>query len=78
MCNLLLEYAIPPKTSNFLLSLVNGKGKAVPVQSWTGPEDSKRLTLTDFKTMSHEDGKVFNLPHRPLSPPGNIPGTQFC
>ena len=26
--------------------------KAVPVQAWTGPEGSKRLTLSDFKTLS--------------------------
>jgi len=28
-----------------------GKGKAIPLQAWTGPEDSKRLKLTDFKTI---------------------------
>jgi hypothetical protein len=26
-----------------------GKGKAIPLQVLTGPEDSKRLRLTDFK-----------------------------
>jgi hypothetical protein len=29
-----------------------GKGKAVPLQVWTGPEDSRRLRLPDFKTIS--------------------------
>jgi hypothetical protein len=28
------------------------KGKAMPLQTWTGPEGSRRLTLSDFKTFS--------------------------
>jgi len=28
-----------------------GKGKAIPLQSWTGPEDSRKLRLPDFKTI---------------------------
>jgi hypothetical protein len=28
---------------------VKGKGKAIPLQVWTGPEDSRRLRLPDFK-----------------------------
>ena len=27
------------------------KGKAIPLQAWTGPEGSRRLRLTDFKTI---------------------------
>jgi len=27
---------------------------------------------------SHESGKVVNHTHRPILPPGNIPGTHFC
>jgi hypothetical protein len=30
---------------------VKGKGKANPLQAWTGPEGSKRLRLPDFKTI---------------------------
>jgi hypothetical protein len=26
-------------------------GKAISVQAWTGPEDSRRLRLPDFKTI---------------------------
>jgi hypothetical protein len=26
--------------------------KAIPLQAWTGPEGSKRLNLTDFKTIN--------------------------
>jgi len=28
-----------------------GKDKAVPLQTWTGPEDSRRLRFPDFKTI---------------------------
>jgi len=30
----------------------NTKGKAIPLQAWTGPEVSRRLRLPDFKTIS--------------------------
>jgi len=29
-----------------------GKGKAIPLHAWTGPEGSGRLRLPDFKTIS--------------------------
>jgi hypothetical protein len=28
------------------------KGKAIPLQALTGPEDSRRMKLPDFKTIS--------------------------
>jgi len=34
-----------------LASLFEGKGKAVPLQAWTGPEGSRRLGLLDFRTI---------------------------
>jgi len=30
---------------------VADKGKAIPLQAWTGPEVSRRLRLPDFKTI---------------------------
>jgi hypothetical protein len=27
------------------------KGKAIPLQAWTGPQGSRRLRLSDFKTI---------------------------
>jgi hypothetical protein len=27
------------------------KGKAIPLQVWTGPKDSRRLRIADFKTI---------------------------
>jgi len=32
-------------------SNIKGKGKAIPLQAWTGPEGSRRLRLPDFKTI---------------------------
>ena len=55
-----------------------GKGKAVPLQAWSGPEGSRKLRFPDFMTTAQEDGKVVSLTHRPHLPPGNPPGTHFC
>jgi len=33
-----------------LYHLGKGKGKAISLQAWTGPEGSRRLRLPDFKT----------------------------
>jgi hypothetical protein len=30
--------------------IVIGKGKAIPLQPWTGPEGSRSLCIPDFKT----------------------------
>ena len=54
------------------------KGKAVPLQAWTGPEGSRKLRFPDFVTTAQDGGKVVSLTHRPLLPPGNTPGTHFC
>jgi len=34
-----------------VVALVKGKGKAIPLQAWTGPEGSRRLRLPDIKTI---------------------------
>jgi len=28
-----------------------GKGKAIPIQAWRGPDSSRKLRLPDFKTI---------------------------
>jgi len=33
------------------IKIINSKGKAIPLQSWTVPEGSRRLRLPDFKTI---------------------------
>jgi len=57
---------------------VKCKGKAVPLQAWTGPEGSRRLRFPDVMTTAQDGGKVVSLTHRPPLPPGNTPGTHFC
>jgi len=41
------------------------KGKAVPLQAWSGPEGSRKLRFPDFVTTVQDDGKVVSLTHRP-------------
>ena len=47
------------------------KGKAVPLQAWSGPEGSRKLRFPDFTTTAQDDGKVVSLKHRPPLPQGN-------
>ena len=61
-----------------LLTLYIRKSKAVPLQAWSGPESSRKLSFPDFMTMAQDGGKVVSLMHRPPLPPGNTRGTRFC
>jgi hypothetical protein len=54
------------------------KGKAVPLQAWSGPEGSRKLRFPDYMITAQDGGKVVSLTHRPPLPPGNAPGTHFC
>jgi len=45
-----------------------GKGKAVPLQAWSGPEGSRKLRFPDFMTTAQDVGKVVSLTHRPPYP----------
>jgi len=56
----------------------SNKGKAVPLQAWSGPEGSRKLRFPDFMTMAQDCGKVVSLTHRPPLHPVNAPGTHFC
>jgi len=53
------------------------RGKAVPLQDWSGPEGSRKLSFPNFMTTAQDGGKVVSLTHRPTLPPGNTPGTHF-
>jgi len=55
-----------------------GKGKAVPLQAWSDPEDSRKLGFPDFMTTAQDGVKIVSLTHRPPLPPGYAPGTHFC
>jgi hypothetical protein len=57
---------------------VKGKGKAVPLQAWSGPEGSRKLGFPDFMTKAQEGSKTVSLTHRPPLPAGNSPGTHLC
>jgi len=44
------------------LSKSKGKGNAVPLQGWSGPEASRTLRFLDFMTKTHE-GVSLSAPH---------------
>ena len=44
---------------------VKGKGKAVPLLAWSGPEGSRKLRFPDFMTTVQGGDKVVSLTHRP-------------
>ena len=52
------------------------KGKAVPLQAWSGPEGSRKLRFPDFMTKALEGGKV-SLTQRPHLPPGKSSWYSF-
>jgi len=52
---------------NFI-PFIKNKGKALPLQAWSGPEDSR---FPDFMTTAQDGGKVVSLTYRPPLPPGN-------
>jgi hypothetical protein len=54
------------------------KGKAVPLEAWSGPDDSRKLMFIDFLATAQDGGKVVSLTHRPLLPPEYTTGTHFC
>ena len=38
-----------------------GKGKAVPLQAWSGPEGSRKLRLPDYMTTAQDGGRFSAL-----------------
>ena len=61
---------------NFVI--VKGKGKAVPLQAWTGPGGTRKLRFPDFVTTAQDADRVVSLTHRPPLPQGSTPGTHLC
>ena len=80
LCSELPEIWLQPfvKLKFVVDSMVKVKGKAVPLQAWSGPEGSRKLWFPDYMTTAQDGGKVVSLTHRPLLPSGNTPGTHFC
>ena len=42
----------------FMYPRGKGKGKAVPLKAWSGPEGSRKLRFPDFMTTAQGGGKV--------------------
>jgi hypothetical protein len=40
-----------------LIEMYKGKGKAVPLRAWSGPEGSSKLRFPDFMTTAQDGGK---------------------
>jgi hypothetical protein len=53
---------------NFVAQCITRKGKAVPLQAWSGPEGSKKLRFPDYMTTAQYGGKVVSLTYRPPVP----------
>jgi len=53
------------------------KGKAVPLQAWTGPECSQEVKFPTFRDYGAGWWLVVSLTHRPSLPPGNTV-VKFC
>ena len=64
--------------ANFYIIRGKGKGKAVPLQAWSGPEGSRKLRFPDFMITAQDGGKFVSLTHRPPLPSRNTTGTHFC
>ena len=76
----LQNYAFDRVTTGIIIIIIIIiiKGKAVPLQAWSGPEGSRKLRFPVFTTTAQAAGKVVNLTHRSPLPPGNAPGIHFC
>jgi len=44
-----------------VLFYIKVKGKAVPLQAWTGPKGSRKLRFPDFVTMAQDGGRLSAL-----------------
>jgi len=67
-------FIFPPE----IRAVYDVKGKSVPLQTWSGPEASRKLSFPDFMTTAQDSGKTVSPMHRPPLPPGNTAGTHFC
>ena len=50
-----------------------GKGKAVPLHAWTGPDVSSKLRFPDFMTTAQDDGRLSALRTGRLYPQEILP-----
>jgi hypothetical protein len=55
------DQPIPTRAATLLSTIPNSagkKGKAVPLQAWSGPQGSSKLRFPDYVTMAQDGGKV--------------------
>jgi hypothetical protein len=52
------HYTILPYRMLPIISVCIGKGKAISLQAWTGPEGSRKLRLSDFVTTAQDGGRL--------------------
>jgi len=69
--------ALTTQCSENMPKIMQVKGKAIPLQTWSGPEGSRKLRFPDFVTTAKDGGQAVSLKHRPPLPPGNAHGTHF-
>jgi hypothetical protein len=58
-------------------ALFSLKGKAVPLQAWSGPEDCRKLGFPDYMTTAQDGVKVVSLTHWPPLPPSKYSWYSF-
>ena len=68
-CFILLT-AIHSNKYIYFANVILKKGKAVPLQAWSG--GSRKLRIPDFMTTAQDGGEVVSLRHRPLFTPQEI------
>jgi len=59
-------------------SIKKSKGKAIPLQAWSGLVGSRKLRFPDYMTTAQNGGKLVSSAHRAPLPPESAPGTYFC
>jgi hypothetical protein len=71
--NMKLTHIIPGLCFNY----IRAKGKAIPIQAWTGPEHSRRFRLPNSRKLAHRGGNVVSpMQWLPLVP-GKYPWYSF-
>ena len=48
-----LKYVVLTHQYRTAGNIIVSKGKAVPLQAWSGPEDSRKLRFPDYMTTTH-------------------------
>ena len=56
-----MKVKLTADASNMYGELTEHKGKAVPLQAWTGPEGSRKLRFPDFVTTVQDGGGLSAL-----------------